>query len=246
MRLPSRACDFFQLTATEGHGTGESFAHFPIRKGDCLLADRGYSTALGIRHVAAAGAHVTVRVNPGAPVLRSAGGEAFDWPESLRSVRSAGAVRSWTAEAVAKEGRGVPGRVYALRKTDEAIRIAQEGLRQRAARKGKRLKPHDLEFAKYVIVFTTFPAADFSDSDVLEWYRIRWQVELVFKRFKSLAQLGHLAEAPRRKRPGLAVRQAAGSSIGGEADLSCARKFPLGLPLAAIANRPAPGLTADS
>ena len=192
MRLPSLACDFFHLTATEGHGTGESFAHFPIRKGDCLLADRGYSTALGIRHVAAAGAHVTVRVNPGAPVLRSAGGEAFDWPESLRSVRSAGAVRSWTAEAVAKEGRGVPGRVYALRKTDEAIRIAQEGLRQRAARKGKRLKPHDLEFAKYVIVFTTFPAADFSDSDVLEWYRIRRQVELVFKRFKSLAQLGHL------------------------------------------------------
>ena len=157
MRLPSLACDFFHLTATEGHGTGESFAHFPVRKGDCLLADRGYSTALGIRHVAAAGAHVTVRVNPGAPVLRSAGGEAFDWPESLRSVRSAGAVRSWTAEAVAKEGRGVPGRVYALRKTDEAIRIAQEGLRQRAARKGKRLKPHDLEFAKYVIVFTTFP-----------------------------------------------------------------------------------------
>ncbi|MHC4192232.1 MAG: transposase, partial [Planctomycetota bacterium] len=28
--------------------------------------------------------------------------------------------------------------------------------------------------------------------DVLEWYRIRWQVELVFKRFKSIAQLGHL------------------------------------------------------
>ena len=27
---------------------------------------------------------------------------------------------------------------------------------------------------------------------MLEWYRIRWQVELVLKRFKSLAQLGHL------------------------------------------------------
>ena len=27
---------------------------------------------------------------------------------------------------------------------------------------------------------------------MLEWYRLRWQVELVFQRFKSLAQLGHL------------------------------------------------------
>ena len=27
---------------------------------------------------------------------------------------------------------------------------------------------------------------------MLEWYRLRWQVELVFKRFKSLAQLGHV------------------------------------------------------
>ena len=49
-----------------------------------------------------------------------------------------------------------------------------------------------MEFAKYVIVFTTFPTAEFTDADVLEWYRTRWQVELVFKRFKSLAQLGHL------------------------------------------------------
>jgi len=49
-----------------------------------------------------------------------------------------------------------------------------------------------LEYAKYIILFTTFPENEFSSSNVLEWYRIRWQVELVFKRFKSLAQLGHL------------------------------------------------------
>jgi len=49
-----------------------------------------------------------------------------------------------------------------------------------------------LEFAKYVILFTTFPSAEFPAKSVLEWYRARWQVELVFKRFKPLAQLGHL------------------------------------------------------
>ena len=38
----------------------------------------------------------------------------------------------------------------------------------------------------------TFPEPPFSAADVLEWYRVRWQVGLVFKRFKSLAQLGHV------------------------------------------------------
>ena len=49
--LPSLTCDFFKLTGTEGPGTGESLAQFPIRAGDHVLADRGYSTARGIRHV---------------------------------------------------------------------------------------------------------------------------------------------------------------------------------------------------
>ena len=65
-------------------------------------------------------------------------------------------------------------------------------MRKEATRKGKQPQPDTLTFAEYVIVFTTFPAATFSAAEILEWYRIRWQVELVFKRFKSLAQLGHL------------------------------------------------------
>ena len=80
----------------------------------------------------------------------------------------------------------------ALRKTEQAIELAHERLRRVASRKGRQLKPDTLEFARYVIVFTTFPGSVFTASEVLEWYRIRWQVELVFKRFKSLAQLGHL------------------------------------------------------
>ena len=42
------------------------------------------------------------------------------------------------------------------------------------------------------MLFTTFPRTGFDDADIMEWYRLRWQVELVFKRFKSLARLGHL------------------------------------------------------
>ena len=51
-------------------------------------------------------------------------------------------------------------------------------------------KPETFEFAKYVIVFTTCSSG--STEDVLNSYRMRWQIELVFKRLKSLAQVGHL------------------------------------------------------
>lgn len=49
-----------------------------------------------------------------------------------------------------------------------------------------------LEYAKFITVFATFPARLHSATTVLNAYRIRWQVELVFKRFKQLAELGHL------------------------------------------------------
>jgi IS4 transposase len=38
-----------------------------------------------------------------------------------------------------------------------------------------------LEYAKYIIVFTTFDPLTFSAGAVLHWYRVRWQVELAFK-----------------------------------------------------------------
>ena len=66
-------------------------------------------------------------------------------------------------------------------------RAAAPGVAQSAA-----AVPETLEYARYVIVFTTFPESEFHAAAVLRWYRLRWQVELVFKRFKSLAGLGHL------------------------------------------------------
>jgi hypothetical protein len=43
-----------------------------------------------------------------------------------------------------------------------------------------------------VLVFTTLPSAAASTEQILEAYRLRWQVELTFKRFKSIAQMGHV------------------------------------------------------
>ena len=196
VNLPSLGCDFFKLTAAKGAGSGESFTQFPIRPGDCVLADRGYSTAVGIQHVVAAGGHVTVRVNTGSLVLQSATtGRPFDLLASVEGLQRPGPVGVWPACAVPRTGPPVPGRICALRKTDEAIEAAHRKLRRQASRKCRQLQPETLRFACYVILFTTYPPERFPAAEVLEWYRLRWQVELVFQRFKSLAQLGHLPKS---------------------------------------------------
>ena len=192
VRLPSLECDFFELTSAKGAGTGESLSRFPVQAGDLVLADRGYSTGPGLRHVADCGGHAAVRVNTSSLRLRSADGQPFDLLGAVSSLKRAGAVGSWAATVEVEGGEPVAGRLCAIRKTREAARLAMAKLRRAAVRKQRRLRPETLEYAKYVIVFTTFPEADFDAAAVLRWYRLRWQVELVFKRFKSLAGLGHL------------------------------------------------------
>jgi IS4 transposase len=51
-------------------------------------------------------------------------------------------------------------------------------------------RPGTFEFARYVVVFTTRFRG--STTEVLELYRRRWQIELLFKRLKSLALIGHV------------------------------------------------------
>ena len=134
----------FKLTATGGPGAGESFRQFPIRAGDSILADRGYSTAVGIGHVAAAGGHVTVRVSTGARPLQDSAGRPFDLPASVSALARAGTVGSWPARAVSRQKPPVPGLVCAIRKTEEAIRIALEAIRKEASRKGRQVHPSAL------------------------------------------------------------------------------------------------------
>ena len=185
--LSSLRCDFFEVTPTRGAGSAEYLARFPVVAGDHILADRGYATAAGVGHVAAAGGRIAVRVNTGALPLRTPEGAPFDLLAALSGLAGAGAVGSWSAAA-----GGVRGRLCAVRKSARAAKQARKRARREARRQGSTVRPETLAYANYVIVFTTFCEESFSAGEVLEWYRLRWQVELVFKRLKSLARLGHL------------------------------------------------------
>ena len=193
VRLPSLACDFFKLTASEGRGTGETFCAVPGRRGRLCARRPGLLDCCGPPPRGVRGGVMSpCAVNTGGAVASNARRRAVR-PACTRHDAEAGRQRAILARAGGRgRHRGAGSRRCAIRKTQEAIRLAQRKLRKEAGRKGKQVRPRTLEFARYVIVFTTFHEAAFSAAQVLEWYRTRWQVELVFKRFKSLAQLGHL------------------------------------------------------
>lgn len=81
----------------------------------------------------------------------------------------------------------IAGRLGAIRKTEEAIPRTVKRLRRNASRAGEVLQPETLEYATSIIVFTTYAPCTFSAAVILQWYRVRGQVELAFKRFPSLA-----------------------------------------------------------
>ncbi len=192
VQLPSLACDFFKLTSTKGEGTAESFFQYSIKKGDYIIADRGYSTASGIHHVVFKKAYVLVRVNTHSLPIHNLKCRQFPLLQNVTSIKRAGTVKSWKVLIPGRSGTNVQGRLCVIRKSNEAIELALKKLKETAQRKKKTIMPETFEYAKYIIVFTNYPEEYFSDFEILEWYRSRWQVELTFKRFKSIAQLGHL------------------------------------------------------
>lgn len=189
--LPDLQCDYFKLTGTKGKGTGESFKQFPIQKGDCIVGDRGYSTSQGIAYITSKSAHALVRVNTTCLQFLTRNKTKFDLVDEIKIVRKEHESREWPVMLVA-ENQLIEGRICVIRKSETAIRQAIKKLKRGASKKQKEMRMETEEFAKYVIIFTTLPIDVYPLESVLEWYRFRWQIELVFKRLKSLAGLGHL------------------------------------------------------
>jgi Transposase DDE domain len=188
--LPNLQCDYFKLTGTSGKGTGESFSQFPVKAGDCIVGDRGYSTAQGIAYLVSQHAHALVRVNTASMTFFSADHNPFNLLTEISKLQEHG-TQEWEV-MVSANGILIPGRVCVVRKSQASIIQALKKIKRKSSRRQTKTNQSTLEFAKYVILFTTLPQTLSPLPSILAWYRFRWQIELVFKRLKSLAGLGHL------------------------------------------------------
>lgn len=194
LRVPDWQCDDFRLTSAKGAGNGESLKYFSIKRGDCLLADRGFSQLAGIEHVHRNGGSVIVRLNDQSTPLELADGSSAvlsDWLAQLSKPGQVGSLHVWLPTKKGAQER-IPARLCAVRKSVEAAALAVRKLKQQASRKQSVLREVTLEHSGWIVVLTTVEETTMSAPEVLEWYRVRWQIELAFKRLKSLGDVGHL------------------------------------------------------
>jgi hypothetical protein len=191
MRLPSLECDHFDLTPVEGDNTGERLGRFTLQAGELVLADAGYCHPPGIAAAVGQGADVCVRLNRSSLPLLDAKERPFPLLKKIKTLRRAGETAEWWVW-VRSADQTIGGRLCGIRKSEEAVQRAQRKLtRQQQKGKGK-VTPEKREYACYVLVFTTLPKSQATTRQVLECYRLRWQIELTFKRLKSILQLGHV------------------------------------------------------
>ncbi|MCF7669266.1 MAG: IS4 family transposase [Verrucomicrobia bacterium] len=187
LRLPDLSCDFFQLT--DKHG-GETYRRIPVEPRDLLLADQGYSNAPGVVAIQRCGGDVLVRWNCFSFPLKTIDEEPFEPLQELSKLPKRG-FREWPV-CFLSEGKKYSGRLCAIRKSVVATAKAQEKLRRQAKKKQKPVNDKALRLAEFILVFTTVGVDDLSTKDILELYRVRWQIELRFKHLKSLLGLGCL------------------------------------------------------
>lgn len=186
--LASLRCDEAFVTPA---AQGEHLSCYDVQPGDVLLADRGFAKRPGIRHVVAHEGDVIVRINLDNAPMETARGDRFDLLPHLRKLRH-GQVGEWSARLRDEHGT-MAVRVCAIKKSRQQTQRARQKLLREAKKKHRRVKPQTLEAAGYVMVQTTL--LDVDAATIMEWYRYRWQIELAFKRLKSLLQLGHLKKS---------------------------------------------------
>jgi hypothetical protein len=181
------AARLVDLELTDDLG-GEHLSRFTFGLGDLVVGDQGYANPRGLASVAASGADFVVRTNAHNVPLVWPDGTPFDFLSFLRGltgtepvdveVRTRGDERHGIAS--------VASRLVVLRKSDEAAERARKKVLAEAKRKKRTPKESTLEACKFVLVLVSVERDRLDTVKVLELYRLRWQIELAFKRMKSL------------------------------------------------------------
>ena len=169
--------------------TAEGLTLFDWQPHDLVVADRGYSRRGQLAHVLQAGAQVVVRLAVQKVPLLTPEGEPLEVVSWLKGQGSG----QWRCPVVFVHNMSFyHGHLIACSLPQEAAEQAREKERKRACKQQRQVSEQTLYLCGWLLLFSSLSPTQWTDSQVLELYRARWQVELVFKRMKQVLTLAQL------------------------------------------------------
>ena len=186
---------FCHLELTDKHGA-EAIDRGPPVPGEIRITDRGFARAPSLhrfREQSENTADFITRVGWNAFSLIDQDGADFDLITHLgRLPADMVPHKAMVRARLGPLDPALPLRLIIQRKTPEATKAAREKLRREASRKQKVLDPRSLVAAEFIIVGTSLPVEGYPAEEVLAVYRLRWQIELAFKRLKTLLRMDRI------------------------------------------------------
>jgi hypothetical protein len=179
---PATGC--FQTVELTDDPGGEGYGRHPIAEGEMILGDRAYATARGIHAVRTRNAHVVARLNPHALRVCDTNRRRISILDRQNEVPKVGVIELNIIIPVPPQKRSKSHKSWSLSKA-----VAWIPARVVAARTRN---------GDVIWILTTTFSAEASALRIMELYRLRWQIELLFKRLKSLL---HLDNLPSRQGP---------------------------------------------
>lgn len=184
-------CDHIELTKAK---ESESFKRLTAKEGDVLIGDRQYGRRPDVWSAVCAKADVIVRLALRNMPLRHPDGRILDiLGESERLKEEE--ILDIPVLTAPDSKRGIPamaGRLIVKRKSLADEKKCRERLNKRKRKACEKATPGSLASCRYVFLFTTL-STEVSARDILELYRFRWQIEMAFKRMKSIIHLDDIA-----------------------------------------------------
>lgn len=162
-----------------------------VKAGELLIADKAFVKLQALRDIQQAGGYFLM------PWPRSVGlwqaqadgtSEELELAAALRA--STATQREWPAVQLgAQPDAPVIVRVIAFRLNEASASRARAGLREAQRKQGRTPTAAALELAGWLILLTNAPVEKLPTAAVAYLYRVRWQIELVFKQCKSVLRL---------------------------------------------------------
>ncbi len=182
--LPTERLSAFEITDEKG---AEAINRIAVVPGEIRLGDAVHCRVEDLADMLEKGADVVVRAHWRSARWVQACGRPFDLIGALKSNATGSIDRPiWLGR-----GKAAPLRLrlVAVRMPkDKAVKAVADA-RARARDKGHKIQPETLVAAEWVLLITSLAPEAFSTEEMLALYRLRWRIEIAFKRMKSLIGL---------------------------------------------------------